>query len=487
MRLVVVSNRVALPQKGDKAAAGGLAVALREALTSYEGLWFGWSGEIADDLGPVRTTQSGRVTYAVTDLTQEEWNSYYHGFSNRALWPNMHYRLGLTEFSRADFAGYCAVNGRFADALLPFLQPDDVVWIHDYHLIPLAAELRKRGVKNRIGYFHHIPWPPSEVFGALPSSNELMRTVADYDLVGLQTEIDARNVISGLVNLCGADKTGNIVKLGARSTVIKAVPIGIDVAEFAKMGRAPSRTSVRATEAFGDRNLVIGVDRLDYSKGIVQRFEAFERFLLGNPDQRRRVEFLQIAPPSRSDVPEYAELDRQSDETAGRINAALAEFDWTPIRVVKKAYSRKVLAGFYRRAQVGLVTPMRDGMNLVAKEYVAAQDPADPGVLILSRFAGAARQMGDALIVNPYDLSEISDALQQALMMPKEERIRRFESLYASIDKTDIAWWTRTYLDLLAGPSGWRAGVSSPPSDRSTGEPERLGGVRSIDLSSHAA
>jgi trehalose 6-phosphate synthase len=173
--------------------------------------------------------------------------------------------------------------------------------------------------------------------------------------------------------------------------------------------------------------------------------------LRSHPDQRGRVGMLQIAPPSRSDVPEYAELDRQSDEVAGRLNAALGEFDWTPIRVVKKAYSRNALAGFYRRAQVGLVTPMRDGMNLVAKEYIAAQDPADPGVLILSRFAGAAQQMGEALIVNPYDTHEVAEAIRTALAMPKSERIRRFERLYATIDATDIGWWTKRYLDALSG------------------------------------
>lgn len=461
MRLVIVSNRVTIPDRSEKVAAGGLAVALREALEKHGGLWFGWSWHVSEEkTRAVRTLQRGKVTYAVTDLSEEERQTYYLGFSNRALWPNMHYRLGLTEFSRADYAGYLTVNRRFAKALVAMLRPDDLIWVHDYHLIPLAAELRRLGVKNRIGYFHHIPWPPSEVFGALPSSITLMKTVGAYDLVGLQTEIDARNVVSGLVNLCGAKAEGVGVRLGRRSIKVKAFPIGIDVEGFRKLATSSARTTAvsirRATEAFGDRKLVIGVDRLDYSKGIVQRLEAFERFLLENPEQRGRVGMLQIAPPSRSDVPEYAELDRQSDETAGRINAALGEFDWTPIRVVKKAYSRNVLAGFYRRAEVGLVTPMRDGMNLVAKEYIAAQDPADPGVLVLSRFAGAARQMKDALIVNPYDLSEMSEAIQQALVMPKPERIRRFEKLYATIAATDIGWWTETYLAALSeGEAGF--------------------------------
>lgn len=279
--------------------------------------------------------------------------------------------------------------------------------------------------------------------------------MAAYDLVGMQTEVDARNLIGGLVSLCGARSDGKRVRLGARETAVRAFPIGIDVEGFRKLAAASVRkaaTPLRATqESLGQRKLVIGVDRLDYSKGIVQRLEAFGEFLRNHPEDRGRVSLLQIAPPSRSDVPEYAELDRLSDEVAGRLNAQLGEFDWTPIRVVKKAYSRKALAGFYRRAQVGLVTPMRDGMNLVAKEYVAAQDPADPGVLVLSRFAGAAQQMGEALIVNPFDSHEVAEAIRTALAMPRSERIRRFERLYAIIAATDIDWWTRQYLLALSG------------------------------------
>lgn len=466
MRLVIVSNRVAVPDRGEKAAAGGLAVALREALEVEGGLWFGWSGEVSSSAPEPRIVQRGKVTYAVTDLTEAERRSYYLGFSNRALWPIMHYRLGLTEFTRSDYTGYLAVNRRFAKALVALLRPDDLIWIHDYHLIPLAAELRRRGVTNRIGYFHHIPWPSAEILSALPFSATLVRTMASYDLVGLQTEVDARNLIGGLASMCGATPEEGAVQLARRRTVVRAFPIGIDVESFRKLSAASVRaatTPLRATkESLGERKLVVGVDRLDYSKGIVQRLEAFGEFLRNHPDQRGKVGLLQIAPPSRSDVPEYAELDRQSDETAGRLNAQLGEFDWTPIRVVKKAYSRSALAGFYRRAQVGLVTPMRDGMNLVAKEYVAAQAPADPGVLVLSRFAGAAQQMSEALIVNPFDTHEVAEAIRTALAMPRSERIRRFERLYATIEATDIAWWTRSFIDALAGRPADAGEVSAP-------------------------
>lgn len=500
MRLVIVSNRVTIPDRHEKATAGGLAVALREALETQGGLWFGWSGRISEGAHEVRSVQRGKVTYAVTDLSEAERQTYYLGFSNRALWPNMHYRLGLTEFSRADYAGYLAVNRRFAKALIAMLKPDDLIWIHDYHLIPLAAELRRRGVTNRIGYFHHIPWPPAEVFGALPFSATLISTLGAYDLVGLQTKIDVNNLVGGLVALCGATPgaatpDGTRVRMGRRETLVQTFPIGIDVEAFRKLAAASVRAAprpIRSTkESLGERKLVIGVDRLDYSKGIVQRLEAFGQFLRSHPEHSGRVGLLQIAPPSRSDVPEYAELDRQSDEVAGRLNAALGEFDWTPIRVVKKAYSRTALAGFYRRAQVGLVTPMRDGMNLVAKEYVAAQDPADPGVLVLSRFAGAAQQMGEALIVNPYDTHEVADAIRTALAMPKSERIRRFEKLFATIQATDIAWWTRRYLSALAGleqpaqdTAASKAGRVRPGARKA---PVRLRLVKSPDAEASAA
>jgi len=456
MRLIVVSNRVTIPDRQEKAMAGGLAVALREALEQHGGLWFGWSGGISDaTVHDVRKVQRGNVTYAVTDLSEAERQSYYLGFSNRALWPLMHYRLGLTDFQRSDYMGYLGVNRRFARALASLIQPDDLIWIHDYHLIPLAAELRRRGVTNRIGYFHHIPWPSADVIGALPFSGTLIRTIAAYDLVGMQTELDVRNLIGGLETLCSGRSDGQRVRVGTRETQVQAFPIGIDVEAFRRLATASTRqapTPLRATrESLGERKLVVGVDRLDYSKGIVQRLEAFGEFLRSHPEHRGNVSLLQIAPPSRSDVPEYAELDRLSDEVAGRLNAQLGEFDWTPIRVVKKAYSRNALAGFYRRAQVGLVTPMRDGMNLVAKEYVAAQNPADPGVLVLSRFAGAAQQMREALIVNPYDTHEVAEAIRTALAMPKTERIRRFETLYATIAATDIDWWAQRYLDALAG------------------------------------
>jgi trehalose 6-phosphate synthase len=350
------------------------------------------------------------------------------------------------------------------------MEPDDLVWIHDYHLLPLAAELRKLGAANKIGYFHHIPWPAREVFGTLPASIDLLRSMLDYDLVGLQTEDDADNLMRALVRDLGAKvaapdavRTVDADGSAGRFMRVRAFPIGIDAKGFRKAAER-ARSSPTVAETIGSlrtRKLLIGVDRLDYSKGVAERMEAIERFLLSNPDQRGRVSYLQIAPKTREEVPEYAILSRTVNETLGRINGSLGDPGWAPIHYLTKAYPRPVLAGLYRHARVGLVTPMRDGMNLVAKEYVAAQDPQDPGVLILSKFAGAARQPKDALIVNPYDKFDVAEAIREALYMDARERIARWQSMFASIAAQDVSWWTHSFVQELHSGSGDEAMIAN--------------------------
>ncbi|MGO4572942.1 alpha,alpha-trehalose-phosphate synthase (UDP-forming) [Microvirga sp. 2TAF3] len=457
-RLVVVSNRVSIPDPTGKGSAGGLAVALREAFQAYQGLWFGWSGKVsAHPSTEPKMVDKGNVHYALMDLTSIDRQEYYNGFANRALWPIMHYRLGLSEFSRADYAGYLRVNRSFANALARLIRPDDLIWVHDYHLIPLAAELRALGLTNRIGYFHHIPWPAPEVFGTLPGSRELLRTITDYDLVGVQTERDADNLRRGIVQELGAtQRKSDLISLNGRQSRVKGFPIGIDVAGFQQAARRPAtHRLVKQTIAnLGSRRLIIGVDRLDYSKGIPERMEAFERFLVSNPDQRGHVTYLQIAPTSRSEVPEYASLSRTVSETLGRINGSLGEPGWVPIHYVTSTYPRSVLAGLYRIAHVGLVTPMRDGMNLVAKEFVAAQNPEDPGVLVLSKFAGAAQQLNDALIVNPNDKFEVAEAIGDALHMDRAERVARWQRMMKTLQDYDVSWWADSFLKELSGHKG---------------------------------
>jgi trehalose 6-phosphate synthase len=453
-RLVVISNRVAVPDPAGKGAAGGLAVALKEAFQTHDGLWIGWSGKVATHPSATpRFVDKDRVRYALLDLATIDRDEYYSGFANRALWPNMHYRVGLSEFSRSDYAGYLRVNRTFANVVSTLIRPDDLVWVHDYHLIPLAAELRALGVTNPIGYFHHIPWPAPEVFGTLPGSQELLRAVTDYDLVGVQTERDADNLRRSLVQEAGATvHKADILLAADRRIRVKSFPIGIDVRGFQQAAeRSGSNRLVRQTAAgLGTRRLIVGVDRLDYSKGIPERMEAFERFLVSNPDERGRVTYLQVAPKSRTEVPEYAMLSRMVNETLGRVNGSLGEPGWVPIHYVTNTYPRSVLAGLYRLAQIGLVTPMRDGMNLVAKEFVAAQDPADPGVLVLSKFAGAAQQLTDALIVNPNDKFEVAEAIRDGLHMSHDERVSRWQRMMRALRAQDISWWTSTFLKDLA-------------------------------------
>ena len=452
-RLIVVSNRVALPEPTGKGAAGGLAVALQEAFRAYQGLWFGWSGKVAARPAPEpRIVDRGRVQYALMDLTPLDRREYYSGFANRALWPTMHYRIGLSDFSRADYNGYLRVNRLFASALARLIRPDDLVWVHDYHLIPLAAELRASGLANPIGYFHHIPWPAPEVLGTLPGGRDLLSAITSYDLIGVQTNQDAANLRQSLVQeFGGASRDEDVLEAGGRSPQVKPFPIGIDTNDFEQVAeRAGSSRIVKQTVAgLGSRKLIIGVDRLDYSKGIPERMEAFERFLVDNPDHRGRVTYLQIAPTSRSEVPEYAALSRVVNETLGRINGSIGEPGWVPIHYSTNAYSRAVLAGLYRLARIGLVTPLRDGMNLVAKEYVAAQDPTDPGVLILSKFAGAAEQLTHALAVNPYDQLEVAAAICDAFQMSHDERVSRWQEMIKTIRHQDVSWWAAAFLEEL--------------------------------------
>ncbi|WP_428391928.1 alpha,alpha-trehalose-phosphate synthase (UDP-forming) [Lichenicoccus sp.] len=439
-RLVVVSNRVPSPRERSH-PAGGLTVGLKDAIRGQPSLWFGWSGQIAGrasgDPTPKRSSQAG-VSYATIDLTAAQHRGFYQGFSNRILWPLFHYRMGLVEYSRDDLDTYLEVNELFARCLVPLLQPDDVIWVQDYHLIPLGAALRKLGVTQRIGFFLHTPFPPLALFGALPGAAHLIQAMAAYELVGMQTEEDRAHLQQSL--------DANDVK-----AAVIACAIGIDPVEFRSQAVAASNGPevVRLRESMADRALILGVDRLDYSKGLPQRLMGFERLLKRFPEHRQRVTFLQVAPVSRGDVAEYRALRRRLDELAGRINGEWAEFDWMPIRYITRAIPRDTIAGFLRFARIALVTPLRDGMNLVAKEYVAAQDSADPGVLVLSQFAGAGPEFPEAIQVNPHDPDEIAEGLHQALSMPEAERRTRWHALDAAVHKVTAASWARDFLAAL--------------------------------------
>ena len=328
------------------------------------------------------------------------------------------------------------------------------MWVHDYHLIPLARMLRERGHKNRIGFFLHIPFPPPEILTALPNHESLIPQLGDYDLVGFQTRGDANNCARYFEYECGyRPLSGFRFQTPDRQTRVGVFPIGIETPAFSRAARRSVRSPMvrNVVDSLSGRAMIIGVDRLDYSKGLEQRLDAYERFLALHPDWRNKVTYLQITPKSRSEISEYVDMERAVNTAAGRINGSYGEAAWTPIRYVNQAYSRQALAGLYRSARVALVTPLRDGMNLVAKEYIAAQDAEDPGVLILSRFAGAADECTAALLVNPYDPERVANSIARALAMPLEERRQRHEDLYRAISRNDVKAWGESFLETLTG------------------------------------
>ncbi len=450
-RIFIISNRVATPQAG--LHPGGLEVVLKATLKNHPCVWLGWSGEIKRH-PKTHTVRKGDNVFIVSDLTKEDFEEYYNGFANRVLWPILHYRLDLAEFSRRDLTGYLRVNDHFADEMVKVLKPDDIVWVHDYHLIPLARALRARGLTNRIGFFLHIPMPPPEIITAMPNHENLIPSLCHYDLVGFQTDNDAANFARYLANELGTPShISRRLGTGERAMRLGVFPVGIETRQFARMARRAEKTEmVQKVKDSVPGALVIGVDRLDYTKGITLRLEAYERFLAANPQWHGKVTYLQITPKSRSQIPEYADIEQVVNAAAGRINGAFGDASWSPMRYVNRPYGRTALAGLYRAARAALVTPLRDGMNLVAKEYVAAQDPADPGVLILSRFAGAAVEFRDgALLVNPYDPDAVGAAIARAMEMPGDERRRRHASLYAALLKNDIAEWGDKFLSALVG------------------------------------
>jgi trehalose 6-phosphate synthase len=452
-RLVVISNRVADLSAG--AQSGGLAVAVEEALVASGGIWFGWSGETAGDAHE-REPQIQRrdnMTTVTLALTPAEHDGYYLGFANHCLWPLVHYRVDLADLRAGIEQTYFAVNRRFARSVAPLLHPRDTLWVHDYQLIPLAAFLRQEKATNAIGFFLHIPFPSPELFAALPSHRELARTLFAYDLVGFQTVRDRENFARYAVEHlnCRRMNDGRLKGFG-RTLSIDAFPIGIDVEAFSAEAERNARAKrLRALSRNAD-NLcfVVGVDRLDYTKGLPERIRGIEAFFSSFPSYRGRVQFLQVAPPTREGLAAYGAIRAELERLTGHANGRFGDFGWVPIQYLHRAVPRTLLAGLYRHCRVGLVTPLRDGMNLVAKEYVAAQDLDDPGVLVLSQFAGAAEQLEEALIVNPHDPASLATAIRRAIEMPLGERRARHRALWNRIAEQDVRWWRERFLGALA-------------------------------------
>ena len=445
MGLIVVSNRIASPSAG--AAPGGLAAALYQGISRAGGIWYGWSGKTVRDpeqaYKPI-TSRLGKAEYITVDYPERVFEGFYNGMSNAALWPIMHSRPDLMRYEDQFLDDYKSVNRSVSDNLVPLLEPNSIMWIHDYHFLMVASYLREAGVRQPIGFFFHTPFPHRSIVECLPNHQALFEPVLAYDLLGFQTDRDLATFSEYAVQVLGAVALdANTLQFKNTRTRLAVFPVGIDVDAYSRIAEMAEHNPALGAfrRALSEVDTIIGVDRLDYSKGLPQRFAAFERMLARHPERRNQVTFLQIAPPSRSDVEAYRDLRAELAALAGDINGRLSTLTWTPIRYTNESYAPRSLAGFFRVSRACCVTPLRDGMNLVAKEYVASQDPNDPGVLILSSFAGAARELDAAVLVNPYDIEGMARAMDLALSMSLGERLDRWMSMIDVLRQNDVAAW----------------------------------------------
>ena len=478
-RLVVVSNRLphveapADEQEARVAPVGGLAIALRAPLEKRRALWVGWSGSTSDGQ-PSNVTNRAEVRgidLASFDLAPSEVRLFYNGFSNRTLWPLLHSFPDKMAVRHDYYRGYMRTNRRFAEIVMSLLREDDVVWVHDHHLMPLGRELRRLGWTGELAWFLHTPVPPAEVFGLLPWASELLESILEYDLVGVHTRRYARNLFDSLSTEVPGLVIGDTFRYKGRSLTIRVHPIGTDFEGIRRMAEEVDRRSAEQTVggAPEGHKFVLSVDRLDYTKGIVHRLRIFEYLLDHYPTLRGKVSIIQVSAPSRTRVPEYVDERRQVDQLVGQVNGRFAEANWTPIRYLYRSYPQTELVSFFRRADVCVVTPLRDGMNLVVKEYVAAQEANDPGAVVLSRFCGAADSMKDAILVNPYDIEATAAAIYRALNMSRRERVRRWRSMIADVQTQTAEAWSEAFLgdldEICESREAERMAAESAPAD----------------------
>lgn len=462
-RMLVVSNRLPIvvsQEQGSwqiKPGSGGLVTALAPIMSGNQGVWVGWPG--CDEQAPLqRLTEdfARREGYTLVPLplTEEEVEKYYRGFSNETLWPLFHDLLGNCHFNLEHYTAYKQVNRKFAEKVAEVSAADDFIWVHDYQLAMIGSYLRQRGVRQALGFFLHIPFPPADLFRRLPWKAELLSSLLDYDLLGFQTLRDHRNFVHCATSLIPGvqvvSRHRNHTVLLQGDRIIKAghFPISIDFDDFST--RAATTEVAEAAwylhENYQHRQIMLGVDRLDYTKGIPERFLAFERALEKYPQMQQKVTLLQIVVPSRTLVPDYMDLKTHLEQLAGRINGRFAEHGWMPLHYYYRSLDPVQLLAHYRSAEIAVVTPLRDGMNLVAKEYCACS-VENRGVLILSEFAGAADQLGQsALLVNPYDMESMADTLFKAFSMPVEEQRRRMKNLRLQIKRNDVHRWVRSFV-----------------------------------------
>lgn len=480
-RLIVVSNRlpVVLRQGEDgwelKPGSGGLVTALAPALSHRGGLWIGWPGvpvEPGDGWEELLASGFRERGYELVPvvLTEREVEGFYYGFANSVLWPLFHDMTSSCDFQPRFWYAYLTVNRKFAERVVEQTSADDFVWVQDYQLINVAELMREHHEERNIGFFLHIPFPPLDIFTKLPWRGQILGALLAYDLIGLQTPRDLRNFLSCLEHLLpevgiGEEEAGLVrLTVGERTVTAGAFPIGIDNRELEEIAREPE-TEARMADLrrkIGDYDIVLGVDRLDYTKGLPERLLAFANALERYPHLREKVILLQLVVPSRESVPEYQTLKDRLDRLVGQINGERSTAGWTPIHYHYRSLARRDLVSLYRMGRVGFVTSIKDGMNLVSKEYVACQVDLH-GVLVLSEFAGAAAQLADgAILVNPHDIEGMADAILAALDLPEAERRARMERMRRVVAEQDIFWWVDRFLSVALGG---RLADLTPPRD----------------------
>ena len=458
-RLVAVSNRVPPPEETSadgldgSLSVGGLVSGLKPAMEEHGGLWFGWSGRSTQrrpDQSPT-VSQLGPFQLATVDLSDDDVSLYYTGFANRTLWPLLHSFPERVVIRRDTYRTYRRINHHFAQMLYPLLRPGDLVWVHDFHLFHLGQELRQMGWDGKIGFFLHSPFPPADIFAILPWARHILEACLNYDLVGLHTDRYLHNLADTLSTTLGGDISKNVFTSDNMSVRLGVYPMGIEPMRFQRLASQATRGLAErlSIPRSSDHHIVLGVDRLDYTKGIPHRLRAFERLLHHNPSLRGRVTLAQISSPSRTRVPEYVQEKERVEQLVGQINGHFSHGGWVPVRYLYRSYPQHELARFYRDADVCMVTPLRDGMNLVAREFVASQGD-DPGVLVLSKFAGSANTMHEALLVNPYDIEATAEATHQALRMPAAERVRRWRALMDVVSRHTAQSWSDAFRSDLA-------------------------------------
>ena len=469
-RLIVVSNRLPFSLKRDDAGnwfaqrgAGGLAAAMDPLLRQTGGMWIGWPGDSSDPVDPGRRAvleEQARQGFHVVELPAALVSGFYEGFSNETLWPLFHQFPTRVEFSPTHWGDYRKANELFRDAVLEHARPDDLIWVHDYQLMLLPGMLREAMPAARVGFFLHIPFPPSSMFRILPRGDELLQGLLGADFLAFHTHSDVQHFRDGVLRRLGVGSRMDRVELGGRAARLEALPISIDPGAFDKLLTSDNDemrerlASLRAR--YADRKMIVAVDRLDYTKGIPNRFRTFDRLLRDYPEFRGNVVMIQVAVPSRENVATYAELGQQTDELVGQINGRWGTPEWTPLVYIRRGLPAAELAALYATADVAWVAPLRDGMNLVAKEYVACKQGRG-GVLVLSEFAGAAAELGEALQINPYDEERTAETVARALTMPDDEQRQRMGAMNERVRRHDVFAWGRRFVESLRAASDDRA------------------------------